>query len=120
MNKFANLEALVTVVDTGSFSKAAERLGMAKSVISRRVSMLEEQLGAQLLQRTTRSLSLTGPGQQFYERAVRILAELKEAEQSITDASSRSKGENEIASRGAKIRSTTVPSGMAMVRVAPS
>jgi len=87
MNKFSNLEALVTVVDAGSFSRAAERLGLAKSVISRRVRLLEEQLGAQLLQRTTRSLSLTGPGQQFYERAVRILAELKEAEQSITDAS---------------------------------
>ena len=63
MDRFANLEALVAVVEAGSFSRAAERLGVAKSVVSRRVNLLEDALGAQLLQRTTRSLSLTGPGQ---------------------------------------------------------
>lgn len=97
MDKFANIEALVTVVESGSFSKAAERLGIAKSVISRRVSLLEEQLGVQLLQRTTRSQSLTGPGQQFYEHAARILAELDEAEQSIVDASAALRGRLRVA-----------------------
>lgn len=97
MDKFANIEALVTVVESGSFSRAAERLGVAKSVVSRRVSNLEAELGVQLLQRTTRSQSLTAPGRQYYERAVRILAELEEAEQSIVDASAALRGGLRIA-----------------------
>lgn len=92
MDRFANLEALVAVVETGSFSRAAERLGVAKSVVSRRVGLLETQLGTRLLQRTTRTLSLTAPGRQFYARAVGILAELEEAEQSIADASASLRG----------------------------
>jgi len=92
MDRFANIGALVAVVEAGSFSKAAERLGIAKSVVSRRVRLLEQQLGVQLLQRTTRTLSLTGPGQQFYQHAVRILAELDEAEQAIVDASAALRG----------------------------
>lgn len=97
MDKFANLEALVAVVESGSFSKAAERLGITKSVVSRRISLLEQQLGVHLLRRTTRSLSLTGPGQEFYGRAARILAELGEAEQSIADASVELRGRLRIA-----------------------
>lgn len=92
MDKFNNMQALVAVVETGGFSRAAERLDIAKSVISRRVSNLETELGVQLLQRTTRSLSLTGPGREFYQRAVRILADLEEAEQSIADATAALSG----------------------------
>ena len=84
MDKFANIEALVSVVDAGGFGKAAERLGIAKSVVSRRVGALEAALGVQLLQRTTRTQSLTTPGRQFYEQAVRILGDLEEAEQSVS------------------------------------
>jgi len=97
MDKFANLEALVTVVESGSFTNAAQRLDIAKSVISRRVSALEEALGVQLLQRTTRTQSLTGPGRTFYQRAVRILADLEEAEQSIVDASAALRGSFKLA-----------------------
>ncbi len=97
MDKFANLQAFVTVVETGSFSRAAERLGVAKSVVSRRVSLLEGRLGVQLLQRTTRSLSLTGPGQQFHARAARILADLDEAEESIVNVSAALRGSLRIA-----------------------
>ncbi len=97
MDKFAHLEALVAVVETGSFSRAAERLRLGKSVISRRISLLEADLGVQLLQRTTRSLSLTGSGREFYERALRILAELDEAEQSIADTSAALRGRLRIA-----------------------
>lgn len=97
MDKFANIEALATVVDTGSFSNAAERLGIAKSVVSRRVSTLEHALGIQLLQRTTRTLSLTSAGRQFYARAVRILADLEDAEQSIVDASAALRGRLRLA-----------------------
>ena len=97
MSRLDNLEALVSVVEAGSFSKAADRLGVAKSVVSRRLRALETQLGVQLLQRTTRTRSLTGPGRQFYERAVRILADLEEAEQSVADASAALSGKIRLA-----------------------
>jgi DNA-binding transcriptional LysR family regulator len=97
MDKLANIEALVAVVEAGSFSKAAERLNIAKSVVSRRVSKLEAEFGVQLLQRTTRTLSLTDQGRQFYERAVHILADLEEAEQSIVDASAELRGSLKLA-----------------------
>ena len=97
MDKLANIEALVAVVETGGFSKAAERLGIAKSVVSRRVSRLEAELGVQLLQRTTRTQSLTGPGRQYYERAVRVLGDLDEAEQSIIEASVDLRGKVRLA-----------------------
>ena len=97
MDKFSNIQALVTVVETGSFSKAAERLGIAKSVVSRRVSALEDDLGVQLLRRTTRSLSLTDPGRQFHQRATQILCDLNDAEQSIADASAAPRGRIRLA-----------------------
>jgi DNA-binding transcriptional LysR family regulator len=83
MRKFEELAAFVAVVETGSFTRAAERLGSAKSAVSRRVSALEERLGVQLLRRTTRRLSLTDTGQSFYEHGARILADLDEAESAV-------------------------------------
>jgi DNA-binding transcriptional LysR family regulator len=80
MDKFEDLQAFVAVVEAGSFTAAAERLGAAKSAVSRRVSGLEERLGVQLLRRTTRTLNLTDTGQSFYEHGARILADLEEAE----------------------------------------
>ncbi|MCB1801598.1 MAG: LysR family transcriptional regulator [Gammaproteobacteria bacterium] len=84
MDRLAHIEAFVSVVETTSFSRAAERLGIAKSLVSRRVSALEQSLGVQLLHRTTRSLSLTSAGQVYFEHASRILAALDEAEQSVS------------------------------------
>ncbi|MEE4377571.1 MAG: LysR family transcriptional regulator [Candidatus Competibacteraceae bacterium] len=83
MDKFEDLQAFVAVVETGSFTAAAERLDMAKSAVSRRVSGLEERLGVQLLRRTTRRLSLTETGHHFYERSARVLADLEEAESAV-------------------------------------
>ena len=97
MDKFGNIQALVTVIEAGSFSKAAERLGIAKSVVSRRISALENALGVQLLRRTTRSLSLTDPGRQFHERAAQVLSDLADAEQSITDTSAAPRGRIRLA-----------------------
>lgn len=92
MNKFEELEAFVSVVDQRSFSAASERNGVAKSVLSRRVSDLEKRLGVQLMQRTTRRLSLTDAGEHFYQRAVRLLTDLSEAEQLISDSQCRLSG----------------------------
>lgn len=83
MDRFETLQTFVAVVEAGSFSAAAARLGRAKSAVSRQVAALEAHLGAQLLNRTTRRLSLTEAGREFYERAQRILADLAEAEQSV-------------------------------------
>ncbi len=83
MDRFEDLQAFVAVVEAGSFTAAAERLGSAKSAVSRRVSALEERLGVQLLRRTTRTLNLTETGQSFYEHSARILADLNEAESAV-------------------------------------
>ena len=83
MDKFEDLQAFVAVVDAGSFTAAADRLGSAKSAVSRRISALEERLGVQLLHRTTRALNLTETGRSFYEHGTRILSDLEEAEAAV-------------------------------------
>ena len=62
MDQFAAMEAFVRVAESGSFSKAAERLQSSKSAVSRQVSALEPELGARLLHRTTRALTLPEAG----------------------------------------------------------
>ncbi|MDX1697170.1 MAG: LysR family transcriptional regulator, partial [Thiohalobacterales bacterium] len=97
MDRFADIEAYVAVVETGSFSAASERLGIAKSVVSRRVSQLERRLGSRLLNRTTRRLSQTDSGRLFFERAVRILSDLDDAEQSIAAETGELRGRIKLA-----------------------
>jgi LysR family transcriptional regulator, regulator for bpeEF and oprC len=77
----SELNAFVKVVQTGSFTKAAELLGTQKAHLSRVVSQMERRLGVRLLERTTRSLSLTEVGREMFERAVGILAAIEEAQQ---------------------------------------
>ncbi len=72
------------VVQAGSFTAAARGLRMPKSTVSRKVSELEERIGAQLLQRTTRKLRLTEVGRAYYEHCARIVAEAEEAELAVT------------------------------------
>jgi len=72
------------VVHAGSFTAAARELDMPKSTVSRKVSELEERLGARLLQRTTRKLSLTDVGQAYYQHAQRVVAEMEAAERAVT------------------------------------
>ena len=97
MDRFENLQALVAVVETGSFTAAAERLGVAKSAVSRRVSALEERLGVQLLRRTTRRQNLTETGRSFYEHSARILADLDEAESAVAQEHGELRGTLKIA-----------------------
>lgn len=74
------LTLFVAVVEAGSFRQAAENLGMDNSVVSRGIKRLEEKLATVLLNRTTRRVSLTEEGGWFYQRAVKILTEMSEAE----------------------------------------
>ncbi|NNE64755.1 MAG: LysR family transcriptional regulator [Gammaproteobacteria bacterium] len=97
MNKFEELEAFVEVVDRHSFSDAAEKLGVSKSILSRRVSDLEKRLGVQLMRRTTRRQSLTDAGRHFYERAIHLLSDLKDAEQMVSDAQAMLSGKIKLA-----------------------
>ena len=72
------------VVEAGSFVGASRELDMPTTTVSRKVSELEAQLGARLLQRTTRSLSLTDVGRAYYAHAARVAAEVEEAELAVT------------------------------------
>lgn len=92
MDRFHAIEAFVKVVETGSFARAAERLGVSVSSVSRHVTDLEAHLNARLLNRTTRRLSLTEIGRAFHERCVQLLADLEEAEESA--------GEGAVVPRG--------------------
>lgn len=97
MDRFEELEAYVAVIDYQGFGKAGDRLGMAKSMVSRRVSELESRLGVQLLQRTTRRQSMTDAGREFYQRATQLLADLNEAEQFVADSHARLSGRIRLA-----------------------
>jgi DNA-binding transcriptional LysR family regulator len=97
MRRFSDLEAFIAVVEAGSFTAAAERLDIAKSAVSRRVSSLEERLGVQLLRRTTRRLNLTETGKSFYEHSARILADLDEAEAAVLQQHGELRGQLRVA-----------------------
>ena len=83
MDELAGIRMFVRVVEGGSFVAAARRLGVSKSVITKRVKELEERLKAQLLVRSTRRLTLTDAGASYFERCVRIVAELDEAQSAV-------------------------------------
>ena len=92
MDLLAALRTFAKVVELGSFARAAERLELSTSAVSRQVADLEAHLDARLLQRTTRRLSLTDAGQGFYERALQIVAELDDAEASVRAAAAEPRG----------------------------
>jgi DNA-binding transcriptional LysR family regulator len=83
MTDLVDLETFVAVADAGGVSPAARRLGLPKSIVSRRLSRLEHELGAQLLTRTTRGAALTEAGATFREHAARVCAEMEAARDSI-------------------------------------
>jgi DNA-binding transcriptional LysR family regulator len=80
MDRLAAMEAFVLVVDTGSFSAAARRLNVGQPAVSKLVAQLEDRLGVKLLVRTTRGLTATEAGLNYYERARRSIEEADEAE----------------------------------------
>ncbi|MDQ3367877.1 MAG: LysR family transcriptional regulator [Myxococcota bacterium] len=80
------------VVETKSFTGAAEQLGLPKSTVSRKLAQLEERLGVRLVQRTTRKLALTDIGQAYYERCSRIVSDIQSAEQLVTDMQATPRG----------------------------
>jgi DNA-binding transcriptional LysR family regulator len=80
MDRLTSLTTFVRVVDSGGFSAAARRLNMSTTMVSNHVHALEERLGARLLNRTTRKVSLTEVGKAYYDRCTQILADLEQAD----------------------------------------
>jgi len=80
MDRLTSLTAFVRVVDSGGFSAAGRRLNMSTTMVSNHVQALEDRLGARLLHRTTRRVSLTEVGKAYYDRCVQILADLEQAD----------------------------------------
>lgn len=80
MDRLTSLTAFVRVVDSGGFSAAGRRLNMSTTMVSNHIQSLEDRLGARLLHRTTRKVSLTEIGRAYYDRCVQILADLEQAD----------------------------------------
>lgn len=80
------LRTFVEVADAGGLSSAATRLGLAKSIVSRRISRLESELGVQLLARSTRGAALTEAGSTFRDYAARVCAEIDVAKETLLPA----------------------------------
>jgi DNA-binding transcriptional LysR family regulator len=109
MDKYQEMRVFAGVVDAGSFVAAADALGMSKAAVSRYVSELEQRLGARLLHRTTRKLSLTGEGEVFLARCRDILASIDESEAEISTRSSSASG----------LLKVSVPVSFALKHLAP-
>ena len=80
MDRLTSLTAFVRVVESGGFSAAGRRLNMSTTMVSNHVQSLEDRLGARLLNRTTRKVSLTEIGKAYYDRCVQILADIEQAD----------------------------------------
>ncbi|MGE8143972.1 LysR substrate-binding domain-containing protein [Pseudomonas frederiksbergensis] len=92
MDRFDAMQAFARVVEAGSFTKAAETLHMSKTTVTQLVQQLEARLRVKLLNRTTRKVNVTADGAVFYERAVRLLADLDDAETGLSGASVQPRG----------------------------
>lgn len=97
MDRFENMDTFIRVVEAGSISGAADRIGVAKSAVSRRLKELEEHLGVELFHRTTRRMNLTDTGRAFYHQSVRILEDVLEAELATSQAHGTLKGTLKVA-----------------------
>jgi len=92
MEHFGAIPVFVAVVNAGGFSAAAQILGISKSAVSKRITLLEEQLGVRLLHRTTRRLSLTEAGKRYFEHAVQALNAVHRADDAVAELQGEPKG----------------------------
>ena len=93
MNKLLGMLAFVKVAESGSFTSAATQLGVSVSAVAKAVARLEEELGMQLLARSTRKLALNDDGRDYYARCLQILNDIEDAEASLKSASVAPKGQ---------------------------
>lgn len=110
MDRFDAMQAFARVVETGSFTKAAETLHMSKTSVTQLVQQLEARLRVRLLNRTTRKVNVTADGAAYYERVLRVLADVDDAETSLSGASASPRGRLRV----------DVPSPLATMILAPA
>lgn len=96
MDRFDAMTAFVRVVETGSFTRAAETLGISRTSATQLVQQLEARLRVKLLNRTTRKVNVTADGAAYYERVVRLLADLDDTESVLSHASAQPKGKLKV------------------------
>jgi len=109
MDRIDAMQAFVLVADLKGFAPAARKLGLSASGVTRLIAALEERVGARLLQRTTRSVTLTDVGTRYLERARRILADVEEAEASAQAERTQPSGRLVV----------SAPNGFGRIHVAP-
>lgn len=97
MGRWEGIEEYIRVVETGSFTAAAEQLGVSKSYVSKQVSQLEDRLGVRLLQRTTRRLTLTESGNTFFGYCKDMSDQFERAESTLSDMQQSPKGTLKLA-----------------------
>lgn len=104
-----DLEIFARVATAGNMSAAGRDMGLSPAVVSKRISHMEERLGARLFQRTTRQLKLTETGKGFYDRIVGILNDIEEAEAFVSQLNAKASG----------ILRVTAPTGFCRMHIAP-
>ena len=109
MEQFSALRLFISVIDTGSFSAAAELLGISTSVVSRRIAALEAELGTRLLKRSTRRVELTDAGSIYLKRVRILLTELEETNKALKNPNSTAVGRFRIVTSTAVGLSLIVP-----------
>src|SRR5258706_15558758 len=92
MDHVLALRAFLRISETGAFGRAADQLNLPRSTVSKLLQDLENHLGVRLVQRTTRSVSVTPEGAAYYERAVRLLAELEDMDATASQTRAQPKG----------------------------
>uniref|UniRef100_UPI0013CF35ED LysR family transcriptional regulator n=1 Tax=Pseudomonas viridiflava TaxID=33069 RepID=UPI0013CF35ED len=92
MDRFDAMQAFSRVVETGSFTKAAGTLHMSKTSVTQLVQQLEARLRVKLLNRTTRKVNVTADGAAYYERVIQPLADMDDAETSLSSAAALPRG----------------------------
>lgn len=110
MDKLESMRVYVSVVETHSFARAAEVLGLPRSTVSRVVKELETYLGIQLLQRTTRKLSVTAEGRRYYDESNRLLTDIATMESSFPGRSAQPRGRFKVGMPQSLARHCILPS----------
>ncbi|MBN3803894.1 LysR family transcriptional regulator [Paraburkholderia sp. Ac-20336] len=109
MDRFEAMEIFTRVVEANSFTKVSESLDLPRAKVSRTIQALEEHVGVRLLNRSTRQVSVTEDGAEFYERCVRILADVTDAESSLSNKRENPAGTIRVDTSGTLARSLLLP-----------
>jgi DNA-binding transcriptional LysR family regulator len=109
MDRIAAMTTFVRVVEAGNFTRAADTMDLPKATVTRLIQGLEAELGVLLLQRTTRSLALTAEGAAYYERVVRLLADLADIEANAKQSLAKPSGRVRVETAAAVATNVIVP-----------